>query len=194
MSRVVALACATLLAGCGGASSAERSEPASAYSPSECQAAGRDAGVRYRLCFKPNRTDHGTLEAFRDGSWRSLPTGHPPDPPGQTPLVGHWAWAALSPDGETFVATWSAECEVPQAYLLPSTGDPPRMLADGRTSVALGWAPDGRAIIRVFGGDCGSVRHSRLYLVARDGSLDRWRPSKPIRRSLAPVSAVDGLP
>ena len=36
-------------------------------------------------------------------------------PPGAK--VGHWAKAYLSPDGKTFLAQWSAECEVPTRVL-----------------------------------------------------------------------------
>ena len=35
-------------------------------------------------------------------------------PPGR---VGHWVWAVFAPQGSAFLAQWSAECEVPVAFL-----------------------------------------------------------------------------
>jgi hypothetical protein len=68
-------------------------------------------------------------------------------------LVGHWRWALPSPDGRWVLAQWSAECESPQAYLIPADGSLPRLLVDESTGV--GWSPDGKAILRLRGGSCG---------------------------------------
>src|SRR5205823_10572821 len=32
--------------------------------------------------------------------------------------IGHWLWAELAPKGDSVLAQWSAECEVPVAYLI----------------------------------------------------------------------------
>ena len=94
-------------------------------------------------------------------------------PPGAK--VGHWAKAYLSPDGKTFLAQWSAECEVPFAFLVPVRGGVPRVVtgeADwtkAPQSSADGWTGDGRAIVEISRGDCGSPSDRELYLVAPDG-------------------------
>jgi hypothetical protein len=114
--------------------------------------------------------------------------------------VGHWEWAALSPDGSMLLAQWSAECEIPIAFFVPAEGGEPRVVtgeedwATSPTSVALGWTTDGRAII-LFpeANPCGVVGGPGLYLVGVDGShervrgLDRFATKLP--RSLRPRSA-----
>ena len=64
--------------------------------------------------------------------------------------VGHWVWAERSPSGNAILAQWSAECEVPVAYLLEQG----ELHAFGRESVALGWLPTGEAVIHFPNGPC----------------------------------------
>jgi hypothetical protein len=105
----------------------------------------------------------------RDG--KKLAIGEPPGA-----IVGHWSKAYLSPDGRTFLAQWSAECEVPFAFLVPARGGVPRVVtgeadwAKAPQSTADGWTGDGRAIVEVWRGDCGLRGGRGLYLVARDGT------------------------
>jgi hypothetical protein len=69
---------------------------------------------------------------------------------------GHWRYALPSPDGRWILAQWSGECEVPVAYLFPATGSPGRPVAGAeRETVAIGWAPDGKAIVGFWAGACG---------------------------------------
>ena len=90
--------------------------------------------------------------------------------------VGHWAKAYLSPDGKTFLAQWSAECELPTAFFVPVRGGAPQPVtgeADwtkAPSSAADGWTEDGRAIVETSQGDCGLPSHRRMYLVALDGA------------------------
>jgi hypothetical protein len=90
--------------------------------------------------------------------------------------VGHWAKAYLSPDGKTFLAQWSAECEIPAAFFVPVHGGVPRVVtgqadwAKAPQSVADGWTEDGRAIVEVARGDCGLPSHRGIYLIAQDGA------------------------
>ena len=65
--------------------------------------------------------------------------------------VGHWVWAERSPSGNAILAQWSAECEVPVAYLLVNG----KLQAFGRESVALGWLPTGEAVLHFPNGPCG---------------------------------------
>jgi hypothetical protein len=90
--------------------------------------------------------------------------------------VGHWAKAYLSPDGKTFLAQWSAECEIPTAFFVPARGGVPKAVtgeakwSDASPSVADGWSEDGRAIVETWRGDCGLPSHRTMYLVALDGT------------------------
>ena len=90
--------------------------------------------------------------------------------------VGHWAKAYLSPDGKTFLAQWSAECEIPTAFFVPVRGGAPKAVtgeakwSDAPPSVADGWSEDGRAIVESWRGDCGLPSHRTMYLVTLDGT------------------------
>jgi hypothetical protein len=57
------------------------------------------------------------------------------------------------------VATWSGECESRSAWLVDLTGaNEPQEIWPGRSAWALGWAPDGRAVVvldSVAGAACG---------------------------------------
>jgi hypothetical protein len=75
-------------------------------------------------------------------------------------------WAERSPSGDAVLAQWSAECEVPVAYLI-AVG---RMRAYAPDSVALGWLPNGEAVIHFPNGPCGGSTHVRgIYAVPRAG-------------------------
>ena len=86
--------------------------------------------------------------------------------------IGHWAQAWLSPDGTTLLAQWSAECEVPIAFFVdawsgtmrPVTGE--KIWSEAPQSVAIGWAADGRARVRLPDGACGSsAAEPGVYLI-----------------------------
>lgn len=72
--------------------------------------------------------------------------------------IGHWVWAERAATGGAILAQWSAECEVPVAYLLVHG----QLRAFGRESVALGWLPSGEAVVHFPNGPCaGSSRRVR---------------------------------
>jgi hypothetical protein len=82
--------------------------------------------------------------------------------------IGHWVWAERSPSGDAILAQWSAECEVPVAYrirngVLTAYGSP--------ESAALGWLPNGEALIHYPNGLCAGDPHRGrgVYAVARTG-------------------------
>jgi hypothetical protein len=147
------LAAVLVLAGCGSTTTqtVTRIE--------RCNGITADRTFHYAIC--ANRF-------VRDGE--DLGIGKPPGA-----KVGHWAKAFLSPDGKTFLAQWSAECEVPFAFLVPVRGGAPRVVtgeADWRRapqSSADGWTEDGRAIVEISRGDCGTPSRRELYLVASGG-------------------------
>jgi hypothetical protein len=151
-----------------------------AWPPSQCQVVGRDHATTYALCFQPNRNAHGTVLARHGGSVRTLDVR----PPGPTPSAagagraGHWAWAALSPDGRLFVAEWSGECEVPNGFFVrahsaprPVTGEAD--WAKSPESTVMGWTTDGRAIVRVAKSSCGFGGAPGLYVISPSGARTR---------------------
>ncbi len=107
----------------------------------------------------PNRID----VASGRGAPRTL-SGPPPSRPGQ-PEVGHWRSLSLSPDGSLLLAEWSAECEVPTAFLIDTstgasrtvTGEAGLDWLDAPTSRAAGWLPEGRAVVALWAGACGTT-------------------------------------
>ena len=126
----------------------------------QCNGIAADVAFHYAIC--GNRF-------VRDG--KTLAIGKPPGA-----KIGHWAKAYLSPDGMTFLAQWSAECEVPFAFLVPARGGLPRVVTGDSDwtkapqSTADGWTADGRAIVEITRGDCGKPSSRGLYLVSQDGT------------------------
>jgi hypothetical protein len=104
-------------------------------------------------------------------------------PPGSRPTlrvvarapgeVGHWVWAAFAPRGNALFAQWSAECEVPVAFLVAGGTVRPyggRTMDDAPESMALGWLPDGTAVVHFPKGACGGTfRRPGIYSVPRAG-------------------------
>jgi hypothetical protein len=109
----------------------------------------------YRVCYS-SRAERG-IDVLRDGRVEELAVE---DPPGLG--AGHWRWAALSPDGRTFLATWSAECEIPTAFTFPARGGRPKTVTgesdwtQAPESEALGWTTAGEPIVRLLEGACGN--------------------------------------
>jgi hypothetical protein len=90
--------------------------------------------------------------------------------------VGHWRYALPSPDGRWVLAQWSGECEVPTAYLFRASGGPGRPVADTALETsAVGWTPDGRAVIGIWPGACGatSPRPGTYLLDPTSGDMRR---------------------
>ena len=181
----------TLLAlagGCGGSdekgatpSTVTVTTIASGWTAGDCDPAGRHGALIYRVCYS-TPSDRG-LELLRGGSVETVPVL---DPAGAG--VGHWRWAALSPDGETFVATWSAECEVPIAFTFPAAGGRPEPVAgeaewtQAPASEALGWTADGKPIVRILRIACGkSAKEPGTYVVANG---ERTRVDDDLQPSL----------
>jgi hypothetical protein len=95
--------------------------------------------------------------------------------------VGHWVRAAFAPRGDAFLAQWSAGCEVPVAFLVAGGVMRPyggRSMSDAPESVALGWLPDGSAVIHFPKGACGGTFHlPGVYAVSRAGTPRLLRPT-----------------
>lgn len=98
-------------------------------------------------------------------------------PSGGTPANprGHWRAALLSPDGNTVLAQWSGECEVPTAFFIdtataaarPVTGQSDEGLGSRPNSIGLTWADDRTALVVLPGGACGlGTQRPGVYAVA----------------------------
>ncbi|OLD99622.1 MAG: hypothetical protein AUG91_06340 [Actinobacteria bacterium 13_1_20CM_4_69_9] len=79
--------------------------------------------------------------------------------------VGHWVWAERSPSGNAVLAQWSAECEVPVAYLIAKG----KLRAYGAETVALGWLPTGEAVVHFRPLGCVGSGRRGIYAVPRKG-------------------------
>jgi hypothetical protein len=101
----------------------------------------------------PVTEEQANTRAFDEG-----PEPAAPAPPGEP--AGHWRYAIETLPAAVLVQ-WSGECEVPLAYWIEGgttelvTGgvDP----ATAPSSLALGWSPDGEAIVHVSQGPCGGA-------------------------------------
>ena len=148
------IVCLVVLAGCGS------TKTRIVTRTQRCNGITADLSFHYAICGD---------RFVRDGE--ALAIGKP-----SGAKVGHWAKAFLSPDGKTFLAQWSAECEIPAAFFVPVRGGTPRVVtgeadwAKAPQSVADGWTEDGRAIVEVSRGDCGLPSHRVMYLIAQDGT------------------------
>jgi hypothetical protein len=139
-----------------------------------CQPGAERKGIRFLLCHRDHGTSiRATVERAAEGE-RSLVTANPPPTPSARDAgkIGRWAAAFLSPDGRTLLLQWSAECEVPIAFVAPAGGGAPRVVSGQRDwttapeSVAMGFGSDGRAIIGFPRGVCGGgLRRPGIYAV-----------------------------
>jgi hypothetical protein len=152
----------------------------SATSASDCQTVGKRVAATYLLCFHPNRDEHGTFFVRNAGTTKRIDVRAPGPTPSAAAAgrVGHWAWAALSPDGTTFVAQWSAECEVPIGFFV-GIGEKPRPVtgeanwAKSPESTVYGWTTDGRAIVRISKSVCGLRGGPGVYAISPSGRSER---------------------
>ena len=149
-----------------------------------CAVASKRRDTRLYLCSPKPEHEGGfplpkTLEVETASTPRRV-LARPPFPapaPGIGP-IGHWVSAQLSPDGRTVLAQWSAECEIPIAFLIPVAGGKPRPVAgtlrDHPESIGLGWSPDGLAVVFLPSLACGKgYEGPGIYFVSTGG--------KPVR-------------
>jgi hypothetical protein len=186
--RAIALAVAlVIISGCGGTErTGKRSQSAKEALPRvkttcakgvncasdsprpvrKCTSAGRD----FRTCatffgsgYRP------TIEKRAASEWAVV---QGPLQASGTTVSGWWRRAFLSPDGDTLLAQWVGDCEIPRAFFLRASGGAPRAVtgeADWTTapnSVAVGWRADGHAEVMLLGAACGIGAHRPgVYLV-----------------------------
>ena len=158
MRWLLPIAVVAVVAGCGGRQ--EKTKPAAvettciegincgSSSPvvHECTR----AAPGFRTC---ERDHHSTIERRSGSAWTVI-AGSLPHAEMST-AWGPRVW--LSPDGDTVLAEWTFPCDSAVAVFVPAHGGTPRIVTGHRDwrkapiSRALGWTPDGKARIRVFG-------------------------------------------
>jgi hypothetical protein len=171
--RVVAIAGAFVLAGCGATTTTlvTVTRTVTSAPPRACASIGESGTY---LCDVPGATQRTTaFYVRRSGRFIGIGVRKPPGS-----RVGHWAAAYRSPDGKTLLAQWSAECEIPNAYFVAARGGTPRPVSSGHEeSIAHGWTSDGRAIVEFPRGVCGgTASQPGLYLVSLDGKRELVAP------------------
>lgn len=107
-----------------------------------------------------------------------------PDAPEDLPNpMGHWRWVLPSPDGGGLLGQWSGECEIPTAFItspehggwVAAMGQVPWW--DAPESTAVGWTPDGTAIVAAHSAGCGvGAEQPGLYLLEPGGKPELWQP------------------
>lgn len=103
--------------------------------------------------------------------------------------LGFWAYALPSPDGSALLEQWSGECEVPTAFLASADGSDPRAatgawgLRHAGESIGLGWTTNGRAVVNLLEGGCGSgMGRPGIYLVDAPGEATLVHPGRASAR------------
>src|SRR5687767_3467175 len=103
--KLVALAMVLAVTACG---QEDRSVPSTSVATAklrDCQTVGRDERGIIRLCQEYRPDNHGAF-VVGDGGGRQVLAIRSPGPTetaSDAGRVGHWAWAALSPDGSTLL-------------------------------------------------------------------------------------------
>jgi hypothetical protein len=120
------------------------------------------------------------VSRFADVPKPPITPGYGSLPPGQD-VDGHWRWVGRSPGSGTRLGAWSAECEVSFTFFIDSDGTVRSVLGGdwilGPNTYAAGWAPDGRAVVRVAGESaCGTASPTPgLYLIdPSTGSMTKF--------------------
>jgi len=120
----------------------------------------------------PVGADRAKAVMYDEGAEPSLP---PPIAKGHDgKSAGHWRYADESPSGAT-LAQWSGECEVPTAYWISEDGTARIVTGESDASkapesLALGWTANGRAVVLLPTGTCGSsVESPGVYLYSSPG-------------------------
>ena len=140
--------------------------------PPDCTPMEPGSNDRFLLC-RSRPTDRGGFWFRGRGQ---IPVAYPSKGP-----AGHWSGGFLA--GDTLLAQWTAECEVPFAFFVPARGGTPRLVTGERSmenapaSIAHGWTISGEAVIEVIPNCSAATPHaqSELWLISPDGEQRRLR-------------------
>jgi len=141
---------------------------------SECDRGQEVVGLRVAVCGGTPGNRQDIVAYPHDG-------GTPRTLDGSMLEPGHWEWAFPSPDGGRYVlAQWRRSCGGAQAVLLPADGRALPGMANMLVfeGTALGWAPDGRAVIQGVAESCAdrTDRGVVLYDVAAQATTQARPP------------------
>jgi hypothetical protein len=124
----------------------------------DCEAARGDGLLHLAVCGDPSRSRLDEIRLFSpDGTYRVL-TGLVDD-------IDSWRVAWPSPEGSWVLAESSNPCDTSTAYLIHIPDGQARALSDPGGSNALGWLPDGRAVITVSDEGCSSGAGPGTYII-----------------------------
>jgi hypothetical protein len=147
---------------------------ASVEPPAGCLSPSAGGGVVVALCQVSDR--FWRIELVGPDGTRT-PLADPPTDPGAPVIEGHWQWVVVSPDGRWVLGQWASECGSAHGFVLATDGTTGLHAVTGESgadgawltaprSRALGWAPDGRAIIELSSEDCGGpLSDAGVYLL-----------------------------
>jgi hypothetical protein len=113
----------------------------------------------------------------RDGSHWSVVLAPERAPYGHYAHVGYWERVLAAPRGGMVLAQWSAECEVPFAYLITPNGPSLRRVFPSHPATVLGWTSDGLARVKLLQPIYATKTRIRfpsgIYLIAPQGRVVR---------------------
>jgi hypothetical protein len=139
----------------------------------DCRAEANQGQRWYLVCGPSVRsTAHpATIEVLDHGRMRTI-AGAPPRAYRGPFADGLWQSVALSPDGKTLLALWSAECEEPTSFFIDVATGRMRAVTGERDwkkapeSVPLGWSSRGQAVVNLLPGGCGDGSEpAGIYLI-----------------------------
>lgn len=148
-----------------GSTIAETAAPDPAEAPQDCSEAAGAGGTRVAIC-------HGRRQLDRvgpDGTRTQLGDLHP----GVT-----WTQALPSPDGRWVLAQIASGCGKPLAVVRSTSGETQSPVEDTER-VAVGWLPDGRAVVQVIGEGCGDSGAEPAVLALDPGGDPAVLPISP---------------
>ena len=150
----------------------------------ECDVMLERDGDRFLACFALDPRSEAargraTIEVIEAGGERRTIASNPPAARG-LPAQGFWREASASPDDDWLLAQWSGECEALTAFFVRMDGETLREARPAAAdrpfldSRALGWAPDGRAVVHFGDGLCSeALAEPGIYLLTTEGVATR---------------------
>lgn len=183
-ARATGVAVALLAAGCGGSSDSQSTSDGAATQ--QGKVIGRSctaASGGFRACTVFHRGGEVTRIERRAGSGWSVLLA-----PGRAPYPGHGWWRRVfaDPHGQTLLAEWSGECEIPFTYLITTHTPTLRQVFRPQPADALGWTSDGLARVKLLQPLPATKTRARLssgiYRVTPRGSVARLERRLPPSR------------
>ncbi len=129
---------------------------------------------RYLVCgmtLRRTQAHPATIDVLARGRIRKI-VGSPSNAYRRRFSDGLWQSVALSPDGKTLLALWSADCEEPTSFFVDVATGRMRAVTGERDwrkapeSIPLGWSHSGQAVVNLLSGGCGDgTKPAGIYLI-----------------------------